>query len=274
MNRPRARSAGTTALAAPLLGGVLALAIAGPLGAGDTPKSAGGKIIPLPDEDRQLIEQYLGEGVVGRPIGALPIDKPTQWIGLENTQREWVKRVHGDNVGSTSELVITALDRPGRIAWKLQRSTGTDFGQQDGQGNLVEHSSQDLTQSVISRYTPPEPILRKGMEPGSSVQLTINVGVYDLSNPSQESHSGQLNLTYSYVGAYEITVPAGTYDAVLMKWDYDGKVGPASVKDTQYWFFVKGIGPAATIDKQDISAFLVYNVNTKNADVLVRRDDE
>ncbi len=52
---------------------------------------------------------------------------------------------------------------------------------------------------------------------------------------------------------------------------YDGKVGPARVKDDQYWFFADGVGPVARIDKKDISAMLVYRDKSKVAGVLVER---
>ena len=233
-------------------------------------QSKSGKVIPLPDADRAVLAQYLGNAVVGQAIEAFPIDKPTDYIGLEATQTEWVKRVHGNDTGKISKIEITALDRPGRIAWKLQTSSEVLFGEQDASGNLVQHSSQDMTQSVLSRYDPPEPILVKGMEPGAHVRYTVNVAVYDLSHPKDETHSGALNMMYTYIGAYKVTVPAGTYDTVLFRWDYSGKVGPATVKDSQYWFMAKGIGPVATIERKDISAFLIYNDDSKAADVLTK----
>lgn len=250
---------------------VLVVSTAGPLVAGDG--KTHGTIIPLPDTDRTVLEQYFGRGVIGDPIEALPIDDPTEYVGLENTQVQWVKRVYGNDIGHVAEVEISALNRPGRDAWKMRTSTAVLFGEQDPAGSLVQHTSEDLTQGVLSRYDPPEPILAKGIRPGDSLKHRINVGVYDLSNTKDETHSGYLDLTYTYVGAYKITVPAGTFDSVLFRWDYDGKVGPASVKDSQYWFFVKGIGPAATISRQNISAFLIYNVNTKTADVLIKDKD-
>jgi hypothetical protein len=257
--------------AAPVLGALLVGAISAPLDAKDP--SISGKVIPLPDTDRAVLEQYFGSGVIGEPIEALPISNPTEYIGLEQTQTEWIRRVHGNDSGKVSKMEITALDRPGRVAWKLRTSTEVLFGEQDGSGNLVQHSSQDTTQSVLSRYDPPEPLLVKGMDPGSHVRYTVSVGVYDLSNPKNETHSGALNMTYTYIGAYKVTVPAGTYDAVLFRWDYNGKVGPATVQDSQYWFLAKGIGPVATVNRKDISAFLIYNDDSKVADVLTKRQD-
>ena len=254
------------------LGALALCAVAAPLIARDP--IAKGIVIQLPNDDRALIEQYLGQGVVGDAIEALPIDDPTSYIDVTHDQTERVKRVSGDDAGTISNVEISVLDRPGRVAWKLRTPNEVLFGELDGSGSLVQHSSQDLTQSVLSRYSPPEPMLTKGMAPGASVKSDIQVAVYDLSNTSQETHSGQLALTYTYVGAYKVTVPAGTYDTVLFKWDYDGKVGPASVKDVQYWFYAKGVGPVAMINRQDVSAFLIYNKDTKGGDVLLKHVDD
>jgi len=59
------------------------------------------------------------------------------------------------------------------------------------------------------------------------------VNVYDLGDPKKVSHSGSLDVIYSYLGTYRVTVPAGSYDAALVKWSYSGKIGPANIKDSQ-----------------------------------------
>jgi NAD(P)-dependent dehydrogenase (short-subunit alcohol dehydrogenase family) len=44
------------------------------------------------------------------------------------------------------------------------------------------------------------------------------------------------NVTLTYVGAYRVTVPAGTFDAAPLKWDFKGMIGRASVEDIQARF--------------------------------------
>jgi hypothetical protein len=83
-------------------------------------------------------------------------------------------------------------------------------------------------------------------------------------------HEGTLALTYSYLGAYRVNTPAGSYDAALIKWAYDGKIGPASVEDTQYRFFADKIGLVASVDKLDVSAFLLYKKHTKFGKLLTQ----
>jgi hypothetical protein len=95
------------------------------------------------------------------------------------------------------------------------------------------------------------------------------VAVYDLSDLRTASHSGSLDVTYTYVGTYRVTVPAGTYDA-LIKWDYEGKVGPATISDSQYRFLAPGAGMVAMIQIRSISALLIYNDHTKKGKLLER----
>ena len=131
-------------------------------------------------------------------------------------------------------------------------------------------SLEDFDEKVISRYTPPEPALLAGMAPGDSKAFTIGVKVADLSSPQDVKHEGTLDLTYSYLGAYRVNTPAGSYDAALIKWAYDGKIGPASVEDTQYRFFADNVGMVASVDKLDVSAFLLYKKHTKFGKLLAQ----
>jgi hypothetical protein len=123
----------------------------------------------------------------------------------------------------------------------------------------------------VVRYDPPQPIVTKGMAPGSSNETRIDVQVFDLARPDRRKYRGHLDLVHSYLGAYEVTVPAGRFEAALFEWKYSGKIGPAKVQDVQYWFLAKGYGLIARIDKLHVSAFLIYHQRSRNAGVLVER---
>lgn len=230
-------------------------------------------MIELPADDRRQIEQYLGKDFLGAAVAAPPIGDVMPFLGLAGDDTTWVNRIVSEpGKGTTRELVFHRLEREGAAAsYHVQFGENAWYAGLDEQGRMNTTATVTAKQGVISRYTPPEPFLRPGMKPGESVRTRIAVDVDDLSNPSRVEHTGTLDLTYSYVGAYTVTVPAGTYDAVLLKWHYEGSVGPASVRDDQYWFFAPGVGPVARIDKQAISAFLFYNDDTRTAGVLVER---
>jgi hypothetical protein len=122
---------------------------------------------------------------------------------------------------------------------------------------------------VISRFTPAQPIFLAGIAPGETRNFTTNVSVADLSRPDVQSHSGKLNIEFTYVGAFRLHVPAGTIDAILIKTHLTGKVGPANIQDTIYRFFAKNSGPVAAVEANDVSAMFVYHEKTRVGKVLV-----
>jgi hypothetical protein len=62
-----------------------------------------------------------------------------------------------------------------------------------------------------------------------------------------------------------------SFDAdVAIRWDYTGKIGPATIKDSQYRFLASGAGEVAMIQIRSISALLVYSDHTKRGKLLER----
>jgi hypothetical protein len=165
--------------------------------------------------------------------------------------------------------VVSRLKRDASGAsWRYQAGPKNVLFIHAADGALDLLSELDLTEGVVVDCTPGELLLVPGLDPGGSNEVAIDVKVYDLSNPDELQHSGQLDLTYSYLGAYQVTVPAGSYDAALIKWSYQGKIGPASIDDTQYRFVVDDVGMVASIDKKHISSLLIYHDDSKTAKVL------
>ncbi len=228
---------------------------------------AAADVVALPEADRKALEQLLGSGVVGDPIDAAPLAA----ADIPLRAGTWVYQVvAGKKKGQSENEILTQLERdPSGASWKVE--TGAKdlaFIQLADNQDIEVLSEQDTDQGVITRFSPAEPILVVGMRPGDSKTVTIGVKVYDLSSPREVSHSGSLNLEYSYIGAYKVTVPAGSYDAALLRWVYDGSVGPASVDDTQYRFVAKDVGIVASIEKKKISALLLYHDNSNTGRVL------
>ncbi len=228
---------------------------------------AAADVVALPEADRKALEQLLGSGVVGDPIDAAPLAA----ADIPLRAGTWAYQVvAGKKKGQSENEILTQLERdPSGASWKVE--TGAKdlaFIQLADNQDIEVLSEQDTDQGVITRFSPAEPILVTGMRPGDSKKVTIGVKVYDLSSPQEVSHSGSLNLEYSYIGAYKVTVPAGSYDAALLRWVYDGSVGPASVDDTQYRFVAKDVGIVASIEKKKISALLLYHDNSNTGRVL------
>ena len=137
-------------------------------------------------------------------------------------------------------------------------------------GNLVLVGVEDIQAEALTHYDPPEPFLPRGLAPGDQRQVRMSVRVYAAGDADDMTHRGELTVTYHYLGAYRLVVPAGTFNAVLTKSTFSGNVGPAKLEDTQYRFFAPNAGLLATIENRHVSAFLIYHSDTLVAKVLAQ----
>jgi hypothetical protein len=233
-------------------------------------KAWAAEAIELSQDDRATLEKFLGKGVVGKAVPGNPIADATKFFAFEDGAWNF-QFTSGDHKGKTQEQSFKKLKRDDSgTAGRYQNGPNmTYFLHRAEDGSISIGSEQDADQGVITRFSPPEPFYFGGMKQGDSKQTKIEVKVYDLSDPKDVTHSGSLDLTYSYIGAYEVTVPAGKFEAALIKWDYKGEVGPASIEDTQYRFLAEGAGVVAMVEKKNISAVLIYHDRTKYGKVLV-----
>ena len=248
---------------------VLALAT---LAAAQAPAPRGGAVRPLPEADQREIEKYLGTGVVGAAVEGQPLGAIADYFSSSAEQLTF-QSVQGKDAGSAGVGRFTWLKRQDDSrGWQFDAGGNTVlFGRATKAGTLEVLSSQDRHEGVVSRFSPAEPMLIPGLKPGEERRLKIAVSVFDLAKPDRQTHSGSLDVVHTYVGTYAVTVPAGKFDAALLRWTYTGKIGPANVSDAQYRFVAKGIGVVAMVEKVDVSAFLVYNDHSRIARVLVKR---
>lgn len=236
------------------------------------PRGAGaqqGAPIPLPDEDRKALEKYLGAGVVGKAVAAKPLTDPLKWVPLENTTWSY-RMISGDQKGQIVDHKFSRLERdPSGATWKVEIGNTDILFMRKTDSNDVEFVSHpELDTGLVTAYQPPAPLLVHDMKPGQSRKKQFDVKVYYMNEPEKVKHSGSLELTLTYVGAYEVTTPAGKFEAALIKSDYKGKVGPAKVDDVQYRLFVEGVGVVAMIEDKSVSAYLLYKDYTKIGKVL------
>jgi hypothetical protein len=228
---------------------------------------------PLPDDDRQTLNEYLGNNVVGESISAPALPHGlNDLISLRDGIAWRMRVISGKGQGSEQQGSAGMLSRPDdstRFRFDTGDGRNVLYGQLDPKGNLICYASQDNQEGVISRFTPGQPIFLADIAPGEVRKATSNVSVADLSRPDVETHSGKLDIEFTYLGAYRLRVPAGTIDAVLVKTRLTGKVGPADVQDTIYRFFAKNSGLVATVETEDVSAVLIYHEKTRVGKVLV-----
>jgi hypothetical protein len=234
--------------------------------------AAADPVLPLPAEDADEITKNLGDGVVGRALPAPVITDATAYFPL--VERTLVYRVTvGTNLGQSQTLQVARGQRPGGSpAWRFQMSpTLSAFLDQTDDGDLLMPAISDFDEGVVVVTTPPNAFVLKGMQPGDSRSFAQTVAVDYLDRPDKQDWGGTLTGTFTYVGAYEVTVPAGTFETVLLRTRCAGKIGPAHTEDTAYYFLARGVGVVAMVTQEDAEAFWVVNIDTTIGKTLVSK---
>ena len=228
--------------------------------------------VALPSAARAQLDKYLGAGVVGDPVAAGALLQADQYMPTTGAVMTYRVLERGEKPRTETHEVEKTTDPMFAPGWRYARDPiGALFMQASNDGGIVIRGEQDLEEKVLSRFTPGQPLIIAGLKPGESRRVTVKVEVSDLSDPTEIDHKGSLDITYTYIGAYKVTVPAGSYDAALIRWDYKGSVGPADVEETLYRFIAPGAGMVAMIESRHISAMLIYNDKTKLGKLLEAR---
>jgi hypothetical protein len=230
---------------------------------------AQGIVLPLPAEDQQMINSQLGPNVVGKALPSRPIESASAYFPLEEKASVYHVTA-GPNAGNVQTLGVAKVRRPnGKSAWRFQFSPSlTGFIRQTPEGDLIMPTVGDTGEGVVVITTPANPFVIKGMKPGESRAYEQRVVVDALDDPSDQEYSGSLNGTYTYLGNYQVTVPAGVYAAALFRLKCQGKVGPAETHDTAYYFFAPGKGVVAMISQENATAFWIIHIDTTSGKVL------
>ncbi len=233
---------------------------------------AQGVVLPLPPEDQQNITAQLGPGVVGIALPSQAIADPSVYFPLQDKSQQY-QVVAGPHAGTIQRLGLWKARRPGgRMAWRFAMTpTLNGFMRETPEGDIIMAALTDSGEGVVVVTTPANPFVPKGMQPGESRTYTQQVSVNYLDDPSDQRYSGSLTGTYTYVGTYQVTVPAGTFPAVLFRVKCAGKVGPASTQNTGYNFFAPGVGMVAMILEEDVTAFWLFNIDSTTGKVLMSK---
>jgi hypothetical protein len=239
---------------------------------GSLPALADGVVLQLPPEDQQRIVAKLGPGVVGAALQSKPVDDPSVYFPLQD--RTLTYRVtSGPHAGNAQTLGLARARRPsGNPAWRFQLSpTLAGFIRRTSEGDLTMPAISDTGEGVVVVTTPANPFLPKGVKPGESRPFAQTVSVNYLDDPTDQDYSGSLSGSYTYLGTYQVTVPAGTYEAALFRLTCEGKVGPAHTQDTAYYVFAPGTGVIAMISQEDVTAFWLFHIDTSSGKVLSQK---
>ena len=233
---------------------------------------AQGTVLQLSAPDQQNITKYLGAGVVGQALPSNPIRNAASYFPL--TQRAHTFQVtSGKNAGNQQVLHVTQGQRPnGNPAWRFELAPSLfAFLNKNPSGTLLMTAVSDTSEGVVIVTTPATPFVMQGMNPGDARSVSQNVSVNYLDDPTDQRYSGTLTGTVTYVGNFQVTVPAGTFPAILMREDLSGKIGPADTQDTAYYFLSPGVGVVAMISQEDVEAFWIIHIDTTTGKVLASR---
>lgn len=236
------------------------------------PHARADTVVPLPSAARAQLDKYLGPGVVGSPVAAGALLTGDAYMPRMDAVMVYRVLEPGDRPRAETHKVENTTDPMFTPGWRYGREPiGDIFMQATEDGSIMIPGEQDLEKKVLSRFTPGQPLIIAGLKAGESRRVTTKVEVSSLSDPTDIDHKGSLDIIYTYVGAYKVTVPAGTYEAALIRWEYKGSIGPADIDETLYRLIAPGAGMVAMIESRHISAMLVYNDKTKLGKLLESR---
>ncbi len=231
--------------------------------------AADGAVLPLPAEDQSEITRLLGPGVVGQALPSQTVTDATIYFPLQERTLTYLVTA-GKSAGTLQTLAVAKGKQPaGNPAWRMALSPSqAGFIRQTSTGDLIMPAVSDSGEGVVVLANPANPFLLNGMQPGETRSLSQSVSVNYLDDPTSQDYSGTLTAEYTYVGTYQVTVPAGTYQAILARSRFDGKIGPAHTKDVAYYFFAPQVGVVAMISQEDVEAFWIIHIDSKSGKVL------
>ena len=221
--------------------------------------------LQLPKEDREEITRLMGGDIVVAALPAGPLLAASAYLPQASTLTFRV-RTKGKQPYTETHRITPVSEANSAATFRYDKSgEGTMTFVPLGADGLAVSQETDLDKKVISTFTPPEPLIISGLRPGESKEQTISVSVADIVSPTKIDYNGTLKVTYTFLGRFKIKVPAGTYDADLLKWTYSGDVGPASVETAEYRFIAKNAGMVAMVQWRSISAMLIYHEKSRIA---------
>lgn len=228
---------------------------------------ASGPVIPLPAEAHEFLSP-LGADAVGAALPAPPITDPGRLRHLE--PGVWKYRIlQGPRRGGV-ETVRVELEHPGESgeAVKLVFDSGEVQHLQVTYDHEVKKLSQlDAGSDRLVVYRPGL-VLEPRMAVGESKQVKTALATHRGGGSGKVEYSGHLDYTTTYVGAYRVETPAGSFDARLLVHQYEMKIGPAKAHYRSYGFYVDDVGMVAEVSKERVTALLLYRRSDRSARLL------
>jgi hypothetical protein len=227
----------------------------------------------LAEPDRRMLESALGPSVVGPAVDAIPLSDPKIVLAPEPGPRHF-RILVGPQPKHDETHQFSNRPSPMGPAWRYRiGDQETELFLQEGDGDVVVTGVNDHKEGVATRYDPPKPLLPKDLAPGEERRATSQIQVFDLKDTSHLLHSGSLDVVVANLGTYRVTIPAGEFEAILIRSATHGRVGPAKLEDVQYYFFAPKVGNLASVQRREVKAFGIYNSTVREARVLAAKPE-
>ena len=214
-----------------------------------------------------------GENFLITEIEAPVIENPNDWVNRQ--PGSYVYRfTTGSDDGEDIQVEKHVPDEVDpQNAWR--RRIGDD---------LIEHFEKRETQDIFiveevdhehgyRMVVHPGVHLPTNIRPGDIWKIDAKISAYETEDGSFVDE-GTLRALHSYEGAYRVQTPAGVFDTVVIREDFQIQLGPLKADDDRLLFFSRGVGLVAEEEGIRASAMLVYRVREDTAKVLVHYPGE
>ncbi len=138
----------------------------------------------------------------------------------------------------------------------------------DGSVDLL--AVEDTSHNVITRFDTPLPVYRPSLKPGQELTVTAQARVLNRDDPSQQTDGGKSVMTITWAGDQRLGTPAGAFDVMRWRYDYEGSFNAAHVTSTTIRWFSPTAGLIAEFYREQGKALGLFGWDERYS--IVRRD--
>jgi hypothetical protein len=209
----------------------------------------------------------LGADFIVTPLEAPVIEDISAWVNRRpGTYQYRVVSDSADGEMLQSEQHIP-LDSENLESWKRvveDRLVETFVAEEDRDVLLVEEVDQQHGFRIVME---PAVHIPRAIAPGHEWRIESEIAAYRLKD-GKLVRKGKLVALHSYEGAYRVRCPAGEFDAILVREDFQIHIGPLKAEDDRLLMFAKGIGLVAEVEGVKASALFVFHLHEESAKLL------
>ena len=212
----------------------------------------------------------LGSDVVGESLPAIVINDPYRYIAGRPGKYIYLMLLKDDKNNNTKYELRSELDsKVGELRkWSLKIDNAfIEEWEADSKGSIHLVAQTDVDSGYRVVFSP-HLLLPTGAQQGQHWKSESSLNVYKTSDPDTIAYEGELLSNKAYEGRFEITTPAGKFDAILISDDYEINIGAVNIKDKRYTFYAPNVGKVAEIDGFHVSAFLFFHKRKNEVKIL------